>query len=214
MLEALCDHLFEKPGLYLDEMAVFIWDEFRILATTSNIRRALAFKGWSKKKSRRIAKEQNAELRELYLHNLSEFDSYQLVYVNESGCDKRIGFRRTGWSPLGVAPVQLFTFAGVYRSSVVQPGSIHIGFRAWLSDLKAAGLDLEMLGATEWYIWKNERIRREFNGDLHRVIGIAYGPRPESWYIWLSEPSDSFVGDFWALIGRPFEIMPGSWPSG
>lgn len=28
MINALCDHLSEKPGLYLDEMAVFLWDEF------------------------------------------------------------------------------------------------------------------------------------------------------------------------------------------
>jgi hypothetical protein len=29
MIKALCDHLSEKPGLYLDEMAVFLWDEFQ-----------------------------------------------------------------------------------------------------------------------------------------------------------------------------------------
>lgn len=81
-----------------------------MLATTSSIRRALTFMGWSKKTTRQRAKEQNAELRELYLHNLSEFESYHLVYVDESGCDKRIGFRRTGWSPLGVAPVQVSQF--------------------------------------------------------------------------------------------------------
>ena len=63
--------------------------------------------GWSKKSIRQRAKEQNAESRELFLHNISEFESYHLVYVDESGCDKRIGFRRTGWSPLGVAPVQV-----------------------------------------------------------------------------------------------------------
>lgn len=28
MIKALCDHLSEKPGLYLDEMAVFLWEEF------------------------------------------------------------------------------------------------------------------------------------------------------------------------------------------
>lgn len=110
MVNALCDHLLEKPGLYLDEMAVFLWDEFQILATTSSIRRALTFKGWSKKTTRQKAKEQNTELREWYLHNISEFESYHLVYVDESGCDKRIGFRRTGWSPLGVAPVQMSQF--------------------------------------------------------------------------------------------------------
>ena len=110
MLDALCEHLLEKPGLYLDEMVIFIWDEFRTLATTSSIRRALTLTGWSKKSIRQRAKEQNAELREFYLRNISEFDSYHLVYVDESGCDKRIGFRRTGWSPLGVAPVQVSQF--------------------------------------------------------------------------------------------------------
>lgn len=28
MLAALCDRLIEKPGLYRDEMAVFLYDEF------------------------------------------------------------------------------------------------------------------------------------------------------------------------------------------
>jgi transposase len=100
MLEALCDHLLEKPDLYLDEMVVFLWDEFRVLVTTFTIGRALRSTGWSKKAARRIAKEQNADLRDFYLHNLSAFRSYHLVYVDESGCDKWVGFRRTGWSPL------------------------------------------------------------------------------------------------------------------
>jgi transposase len=107
MLEALCEHLVEKPDLYQDEMVVFLWDEFQILVTTFSIGRALASIGWSKKAARRVAKEQNVDLRDFYLHNLSAFRSYHLVYVNESGCDKRIGFRRTGWSPLGVAPVKI-----------------------------------------------------------------------------------------------------------
>jgi hypothetical protein len=44
----LCDHLSEKPGLYLDEMAVFMWDEFKTMITTSSITRALIATGWSK----------------------------------------------------------------------------------------------------------------------------------------------------------------------
>jgi transposase len=104
MLDALCEHLLEKPDLYQDEMTIFLWDEFEVLVTTFSIGRALASIGWTKKAARRVAKEQNADLRDFYLHNLSAFRSYHLVYVDESGCDKRIGFRRTGWSPLGVTP--------------------------------------------------------------------------------------------------------------
>jgi len=70
-----------------------------------SISRVLKSIGWSKEVARSVAKERNADLRDHYVHYLSAFQSWQLVYADESGCDKRIGFRRTGWSPLGVAPV-------------------------------------------------------------------------------------------------------------
>jgi transposase len=57
MLQALCDHLLEKPGLYVDEMAIFLWDEFRVQVTNSSLKRALASVGWSKKVARQRAKE-------------------------------------------------------------------------------------------------------------------------------------------------------------
>ena len=80
------------------------------LITSSSIRRALVAKGWSRKTTRQQARERNADLRESYLHSIADFESYHLVYVDESGCDKRVGFRRTGWSPLGVAPLQVSQF--------------------------------------------------------------------------------------------------------
>jgi transposase len=119
MLAALCDRLLEKPGLFRDEMAVFLYDEFDVLASVSSIGRALASIKWSKKKTRRIANERNADLRDFYLHKLSSFRSHQLVYVDESGCDKRIGFRRTGWSPLGVAPVEIAQFHRDLRHQIL-----------------------------------------------------------------------------------------------
>lgn len=107
MLDALCEHLLEKPGLYQTEMVVFIWDEFREFVTTCSIARALASRRWTKKTIRLVASGRNADLRDLYLHNLSDFYSYHLVYIDESGCDKHIRFRRTRWSPLRVTPVQV-----------------------------------------------------------------------------------------------------------
>ena len=90
MLDALCEHLLEKPNQYLDEMVVFLWDEFRVSVSSSAVSRALKSIGWSKKTCRRVAKGRNAGLRDFYMYNLSSFRSYQLVYVDESGCDKRI----------------------------------------------------------------------------------------------------------------------------
>jgi transposase len=93
MLDALREHLFEKPGLYQEEMALFLWDEFGALVSTHSISRTLKAVGWSKKVARQIAREQNTDLRDFYLYNLTQFRSYHLVFIDESGCDKRIGFR-------------------------------------------------------------------------------------------------------------------------
>lgn len=98
MLQALQQHLLEKPGPYLDEMVIFLWDELQVVVTAMSISRALKSISWSKKVARSVAKQRNADLRDFYLHNLSDFHSHHLVYVDESGCDQRIGFRRTGWS--------------------------------------------------------------------------------------------------------------------
>ena len=35
IIEARSDHPSEKPGLYLDEKVVFLWDEFRTLVSRS-----------------------------------------------------------------------------------------------------------------------------------------------------------------------------------
>ncbi|KGO60495.1 hypothetical protein PEX2_086770 [Penicillium expansum] len=90
----------------------------------------------------------------------------------------------------------------------------------WLEQLETVSVDLNEYGRTEESIWKSGTIQREFgswNGHLKeiqslRVIGFAYGPSPEDWRLWLSEPSDSYVGDFWRMVARPVEVMPGAWP--
>jgi hypothetical protein len=100
-------------------MVVFLYDEFGISVSPSSIKRTLSSEVWTKKKAQQRARERNPDLRDFYFHKLSEFRSYQLVYVDESGCDKRIGFRRTGWSPLGVAPVQVAKFHHGQRSQIL-----------------------------------------------------------------------------------------------
>jgi hypothetical protein len=86
-------------------LVVFLWDEFTVVVSTATVSRALKSSGWSRKKCRRVAQGRNADLRDFYMYKWSAFCSFQLVYVDESGCDKRAGFRRTGWSPLGTTPV-------------------------------------------------------------------------------------------------------------
>lgn len=110
MFDALKEMLLGKPDRQLDELAAFLQEEFDVEVSNSTISRTLKAEGWSKKTIRRKAKEQNADLRDNYSHDLTSFASYHLVYIDESGCDRRVGFRRTGWSPLGSTPVQIEKF--------------------------------------------------------------------------------------------------------
>lgn len=41
------------------------------------------------------------------------------MYVDESGCDQRVGFRRTGWSPVGTTPVQIAQFRREQRYQIL-----------------------------------------------------------------------------------------------
>jgi hypothetical protein len=45
ILEALYNYLFEKPGLYLNEIAIFLWGDFNMYIIKSSISRALIYKG-------------------------------------------------------------------------------------------------------------------------------------------------------------------------
>jgi flagellar motor switch protein FliM len=49
MLSALLEQLIERPELYQDEMAIFLYDEFEAAVTTPTLCGALASAGWSKK---------------------------------------------------------------------------------------------------------------------------------------------------------------------
>jgi transposase len=119
MMDALREYLQEKPGAYQYEMVNFLQEEFGVLVTTSSVGRALASIGWTKKTIRRVAKGRNADLRDLYLHNISDFSPQHFVFVDESGCDKRVGFKRTGWSPLGVTPTQVTQFQREQRYQIL-----------------------------------------------------------------------------------------------
>jgi len=124
MLNALCEHLLKKPESYRSEIVVFLWNESEVLVSTDSIGRVLASEIWTTKVIRRISQARDPDLRDWYLHTLKDFHSYHLIFADESGCDKRSGFRRTGWSPLGTTPLQITRFQRENRYQIL-PAYIH-----------------------------------------------------------------------------------------
>jgi hypothetical protein len=111
MRKALCDILIEQPYLYRCEMAEFLYRRFRKRISERSIGRTLRSIRWTRKTIHHIAQQRDADLRDHYLHRISQYKSYQLVFVDESGCDGRAGHRRWGWSPKGSSPVQVTKFS-------------------------------------------------------------------------------------------------------
>ncbi|KAF6783011.1 hypothetical protein CSOJ01_15943 [Colletotrichum sojae] len=110
MQKALCDELTKQPSMYRCEMADFLHCNFGIRISERSIGRTLQSIGWTRKTIRRIAQQRDDDLRDHYLHRISQYQSYQLVFVDESGCDRRAGYRRWGWSPKGSSPVETTKF--------------------------------------------------------------------------------------------------------
>jgi hypothetical protein len=74
-------------------MIHFLYETFGLEVYSTIISRTLKTERWTRKTNGRVAKQRNHNLRELYLYKLSDCRSYQLVFIDESGCNKRSGYR-------------------------------------------------------------------------------------------------------------------------
>ena len=117
--DAILEHLTIKQHLYLDEVVDYVWDEFEAVASTDAISSVLRKNKWTKKTARKVAQERCPELRSACRNQLSEFFSFQKVFVDESGTDRKAAFRRTGWAPVGTTPVQNARFHRGRRYQII-----------------------------------------------------------------------------------------------
>lgn len=107
MQEILRKQLLLQPDMFQCEMTAFLYDKTGVEVSLSTMSRTLRAMGWSRKTCRRIAQQQDKQLRNFYLRKVSQYEAKQLVFIDESGCDKKAGQRRMGWSPRGSTPVKV-----------------------------------------------------------------------------------------------------------
>jgi transposase len=110
MQKALRDILTKQSYLYRFEMADALLRKFGKKLSERSIGRTLRSIGWPRKTIHRIAQQRDANLRDYYLHRISQCKSYQLVFINESSCDKRAGYHRWGWFLKRSSPVEITKF--------------------------------------------------------------------------------------------------------
>jgi hypothetical protein len=93
------------------------------------------------------------------------------------------------------------------------------GLQCWVSTLRDLGVDLIGYGQRETLLWSHGAVLDRdvplyygpYYSGQKRLLGFTYGPCPEDWRLLEDEPTDEFAGDFWQLVERKVEVMPGSW---
>lgn len=119
MLQALQRQLLDKPGMYLSEMNAFLADQYNVRVSDMTISRTLKAAKWSNKLNARVAQQRNADLRDYCAYRLSDFHSWQLVFIDESAFHRPMGLRKKGWAPVGVRPVQVAHYSRGYRFQIL-----------------------------------------------------------------------------------------------
>jgi transposase len=112
MGDALCHRLAKESDMDQREMVDFISDKFDEEVSVTTIARTLNRRKMTQKVMRRIAEQQKPDLQDFYYYRLKMLGcrSYHLVFIDESGIDRPGTFRRKGWAPKGITPVQKARF--------------------------------------------------------------------------------------------------------
>ena len=76
------------------------------------------------------AAQRNSELRDDWIRKLAGYTANQLIFVDESAANERIGDRKYGWAPIGVTPVEYRSFQGSERWSILPAYTVD-GFITW-----------------------------------------------------------------------------------
>ena len=96
--------IFEHPSMYLDEIVHEIEEFLRIEVSLSTVCRLLKRYGITRKKVRQVAQQRCYTLRGMYFAHIYNFDTEMLVWLDETGTDKRDQLRKYGYALRGLTP--------------------------------------------------------------------------------------------------------------
>ncbi|KAL3458084.1 hypothetical protein BJX64DRAFT_292539 [Aspergillus heterothallicus] len=107
--------------------------------------------------------------------------------------------------------------------------SIDFPLQVWLSELNRLGIDLKEYGEKEvgsqfgltphfglpmlgvWESSPTEFVSVCVEIFVSRILAVTHSAEPEGWHAWLTNPFDELVGEFWEMVDRTMQVMPGTW---
>ena len=94
--------IVETPGIYLHELRSELFNFFGVYVSESTICKTLQFMGCTRQAMRRVALQQSDILRAQFMATISMYDPQMLVWLDESGCDRRNTIRKYAYSIRGM----------------------------------------------------------------------------------------------------------------
>ena len=96
--------ILNNPGIYLRNLQANLRSRFGVTVDVSTICRTLKFMGCTQQVIERVALQRSDELRAKFMAEVSVYDPSMLLWVDESGCDRRNCMRKRGYSLRGMTP--------------------------------------------------------------------------------------------------------------
>ena len=93
-----------NPGIYLSEVESKLFEKFGVHISLSTICRTLKYIGCTRQVIQRIALQRSDERRAKFMAEVSMYDPRMLLWIDESGCDRRNCLRKRAYSPRGITP--------------------------------------------------------------------------------------------------------------
>jgi transposase len=98
----LLELIMEYPGIYLKEIQIKLESVFGVYVSVSTICRTLKRMGCTRQAMHHVALQQSECLRAKFMAEVSIYDPNMLVWIDESGCDRRNTIRKYGYSIRGI----------------------------------------------------------------------------------------------------------------
>lgn len=119
-LEFMILHIVLRcPGVYLREIQTEVWEETGATVSTTSICRFLQRVGFSRQRIKHVALQRDEQLRSKFVSDVSLYSADMLIFLDESGSDKRDCLRKYGYSLRGKPPIQHKLLARGERVSLI-----------------------------------------------------------------------------------------------
>ena len=117
--------ILNNPGIYLHEIQQEWMTRFGVSVSVATFCKTLKYMGFTRQVMRHIALQQSDEQRARIMAEVSVYNPSMLIWIDESGCDRRHSRRKRAYSLRGVMPVDHRILIRGTRYSAIPVMSIH-----------------------------------------------------------------------------------------